>query len=392
MTIDRIQKIFSMLFLTQLASLMLSLAAAQILYALLLVSGIFLLIKTKEYHWTVVDTVVSLFVLVRILSIVFSEYPAVSNSALFREVVFYPYYFLASLYYHRTGHKGIRSVILTLGYSSAVVSLIAIIRVMAGISERGTSFTSGYMTLATHLSLAIALLLPYVLYGEKRERLLYFAPAVVIMLGGLLATFSRGAWVAVSIMLFISLFTGKRKIGYLVGILVLVFVLAIEPLRERIFSLGNPFGNDTGRFALWARAGSLLFTHPFLGFGPQSFGVLLNDRTSLADVNVSSWHNDFIQITIESGLGGFLLAVVLMILLLIAVYRSSLRRRESEKFRIYSYCLLFSAIGILFDNLLQGIYFSVLNAFLLKIVWAFSGYVLGGQSAGYTAESGEAAI
>ena len=112
------------------------------------------------------------------------------------------------------------------------------------------------------------------------------APVVALVGGGFVLSMMTGpgagaAWATVSI--------GLLAAGPRVLLLKLGWVLA---------------GNPIDRYILWNEGARLLGELPFFGFGPNSFAHILSENAlgSFTSRVPTSWHNDFLQTALESGL------------------------------------------------------------------------------------------
>src|SRR5262245_57424651 len=98
-----------------------------------------------------------------------------------------------------------------------------------------------YMTLAGVLSLVLLAGLPRLLPGGRRR--LTFVPLWLIMLAGLVATYTRGAWFGF-VGGVLSLFPASRRGRFLLAaglvVLVLVVLAGGDRLRHRVLSMGDP--------------------------------------------------------------------------------------------------------------------------------------------------------
>ena len=61
-----------------------------------------------------------------------------------------------------------------------------------------------------------------------------------------------------------------------------------------------------GRDTIWRGALMLIGEHPFVGFGPRTFLSVFPLFDQMTVRGVSSWHNDYLQVYMESGLLGLL--------------------------------------------------------------------------------------
>jgi O-antigen ligase len=159
--------------------------------------------------------------------------------------------------------------------------------------------------------------------------------AAVLICGGMIFAFSRGAVIALALTLpFALLFRAVRVRHLAVSVVVAISVLAATPhYSERIVSIGqvamqaigvgpvglrNADGASRGRMTEMKAAGMLFLDHPILGAGPglaphyyQHYAGLVGGKVR-ADTRRT--HNLFLQLAAETGIVGlsaFLLVVAL---------------------------------------------------------------------------------
>lgn len=186
--------------------------------------------------------------------------------------------------------------------------------------------------------LPIALALAYLAWlARARWRLLLLSGAAVLALGGLVASFSKGALLGLPFGLLVlgigiwrsrdATGTAQRDLplpawglGVVVGGAIVLIPLGLIALAsiaglERL----NPFGESTGiRLKLWASALAMLRDHALLGIGLDQFGRLYADyiHPTLAATNerfTSHPHNVLLDVWLRLGLMG-LVAVAWLLL------------------------------------------------------------------------------
>jgi O-antigen ligase len=173
---------------------------------------------------------------------------------------------------------------------------------------RARGLFSIYMTLAGVLSLVLLVTLPRLLPGASgRWRL---AGPWLVMLGGLLYTYTRGAWVGFATGTLTMVATIRRGRWMLVtGLLVLAgsALMAPDEMRRRVFSMANP--DEAGareRVYMWRSGLAMWGERPVLGVGP---GGVKRDypRYAMPEAfkkRTSHVHSTPLQILVERGLLG----------------------------------------------------------------------------------------
>jgi O-antigen ligase len=173
---------------------------------------------------------------------------------------------------------------------------------------RARGFFSIYMTLAGVLSLVLMASLPRLLPGAGHSRW-SFMPWVV-SLAGLLATYTRGAWMgfAAGVLTLLPL-TRKGRWLLLGGLIVLALAALAGPqeLRTRFLTMGDR--NDPTvreRVYMWRSGLTLWRSHPMLGVGP---GGVKREYEAYAlpeavKKRTGHVHNAPLQILVERGVLG----------------------------------------------------------------------------------------
>jgi putative inorganic carbon (HCO3(-)) transporter len=207
------------------------------------------------------------------------------------------------------------------------------------------------------LSMSIPLALGVVLSQNSWLRNVALG-SLAAQFGGLVLTYSRGAWLASMTSLFgLSLMEQRlRKPVFALGSTALIVFVAIAPLRHRVLSLISP-GTDVaieGRLRFMTDALKVGLERPFFGVG---YGRdRLREGVRQANPNADQFgfiphsHNLYTELLAETGLvglGAFLWMVVSNIARLIRRAQSELAAHE----RIGYLCLASSLIAFLVDGL-----------------------------------------
>jgi putative inorganic carbon (HCO3(-)) transporter len=159
--------------------------------------------------------------------------------------------------------------------------------------------------------------------------------AVLLSLGGLLLTMSRGALLGIAVGLMVSSYLAWRREsslaqrwGRTADILFLVLCLALALGLAILLSRPTPVdGSATSRPQLWSWAADLIADYPFTGSGLGS--TMMVHTTYLLIIHVgyiTHMHNVFLQIGVEQGVPG-MVAFLALLLLAIANLATAYRRR-----------------------------------------------------------------
>ncbi len=182
---------------------------------------------------------------------------------------------------------------------------------------------------------------------------------LVILGVGLLLTFSRSCWLAVTLVLTVMLLKRRPKLIGLIISVVIAVILIIPSGRDRIAQSLSPGEWSSGRVELWRVAFEHSGDHIIFGHGLGSFGTLVTPevRSKLPDTGVGDWHNQFLQIFMENGLIGLLVFIWLIFAFFIgcAEMLKKTSNPEARNAALGGIALLSSFIVIsLFDNTLNS--------------------------------------
>lgn len=184
---------------------------------------------------------------------------------------------------------------------------------------------------------------------SKKEFLLLFLTLFAIIL-----TFSRGGIIAIFLIILIqlmlkgfSLLVNKNKLISLKKVLsyliltiitlgIIIYLSNVEFIVEIIEKRMRTSNTGSGRFEIWTNGLSLFYDNCFIGIGIYNFqyynNLIFNDGHYM--------HNTHLEMLVESGIIGFTLYFLFLLLLLIELVKLSLKNNK------YIY-LLFSYISIL---------------------------------------------
>ena len=120
-------------------------------------------------------------------------------------------------------------------------------------------------------------------------------------------------------------FLWTRRAQILGGLVALVIVVTVAQLSDLLPPLRDYPGSFKVRTAYWRAGLAVIEESPFVGIGLDNFADAYAAKKRAADQETRRAHNDYIQITAETGLVGFLIYLAAWV----AFWRR-LRRREAE--------------------------------------------------------------
>lgn len=234
----------------------------------------------------------------------------------------------------------------------------------------------------------------YLIINHKVENKKQFYGKLILVLSnliiflGLLLTFSRAAWISLSVVMLVCchfVFRGRNKVAKKNLALFSVYCLLLTILIVSVFS--EPFLSRTGvveqrleskstteRLAYYKDSWELIKKNPILGVGVGNYTLAVHDL--LDPSRQPSWvyqpvHNVFVLIFAELGAVGFLLFLYLLFkVFLKSLYGDStkgwasnlrLEPSQSEGIKLFLFCFLILILTLgMFDHYLWTSYFGVM--------------------------------
>jgi O-antigen ligase len=248
-------------------------------------------------------------------------------------------------------------------------------------------FARGTYTNQDHYAGLLELVLPFaavypfaILYRDRDRHRSPGLPAIkacvplacaIIILIGILLSLSRGAFLASLAALIVAGALGiglrdariepsvkisawrKWMPSVLVAVVILLgFVfLPSDPLISRFSELANNEGisADT-RARIWHDSVELVKAFPWVGCGFGGYGsAFLRYKTVVPMLSVDYAHNDYLQVLAESGVAGFAIGFVLLLLILRAALRGAIYARSLDD-RLLSIACIASFTAILLHS------------------------------------------
>lgn len=351
-----------------------SIALLQIFTSSAIILWIVKIIVTKNYTFvkTPLDKIFLIFIAARILSIPLSLYPEISYIRFLKEIIFYTIFFVVTNEFDVTNRKKIILVLRLIIITGIVSSVYGCFNFLTGSVERATSLTGGYYTLGIYLTLVLSILL----FTKKGKNLIptnigwYFT--VLIIISGIICTLNRMHWVLMVFLIVISFIINKDKIlitGFI--LLVILSILIIPDIMNRFDLLINLMSNTSDRNIIYQAALDMVFNRPIFGHGLATFKEIFPSFDKVGDGAINSWHNDFIQIYMESGIVGLFSYVFLIISVLKIGYINIKRFFNNQFYKSISIGILISTTvlmitGGFFDPITSIIIFVMLG--LLSLI------------------------
>ena len=373
---NRLSKLSLWLALAAAGSILLGIAWSQILLALAL--G-FLLLSGLPLRWPRIAIPLGGFLVWTLLSLAFSPDPGFGMAQVRKMYVFLTLLVVFSAVRTMREARWLTYLWMGIGTFTAAKGLAQFLRDMATwaataghgdfyhfyIADRIRGFMSHWMTFSGQELFVLLILTAFVFFGPRdKGRLWIWLPCTAIVGIVLIASNTRGVWIAAVAAGFYLLWEWRRWTAAAMPVLiVLVALFGPAPIRERVDSLIHPHGttdSNEHRIIVWRTGWQMIKAHPLLGVGPDMvrkkevfFSYLPKDiALPLPEGFYEHAHNIYIQYAAERGIPATLFIVAAMAMAL-NDFRRALKRlapgRSTERF------LLQAAIAVIIGTAVGGI-------------------------------------
>ena len=211
---------------------------------------------------------------------------------------------------------------------------------------RITGFYSHWMTFSQTATIIAAALACYILFARRREGSGVWTGAGLVILAGLLLSFTRSAWLAVVVCaLYLLVLRRPRLVLAAPVVAAVAYFAAPDALRYRAESMG-PAANQS-RIIMWRTGLNMISDHPLVGVGPERVGARFSeyqpaDVGELPTAYYAHLHNVFIHFAAERGIPAALIVIWLFAQVLVDMRRGLLAVPPGRHDRRY---LLHAAIS-----------------------------------------------
>ncbi len=362
-------------------SFLISLFLVQLFGALLTFLWILEKFSEKQKAFDIFTLFILIYGSVRLISIIFSDFPEESIQSLYKEALFYFAFFSISFYLKIFDRYYLTKIIAWFTVASVVVAVIGIIKFNLDFDYRASSFSSGYMAFSTYLLAALPILIFSIALHNVTLNWLMRSLGISFILSGIITSLGR-VNIAIAVLIFLTgLALKKISLKEFITIIALTFFLCSISFYNNSFGLfgyrvSNPsLLSDRDILIKGAEHVFLKFKNPLLGYGPRSFNLIFPYMNELSDPRISSWHNDFIQLYFESGFLGLLSLCLLIFFPLFFGIKYLLKKAGNSSFKELILGIVVSItalmISALFSVFINSPVLSLVFAFLLALESAF---------------------
>jgi O-antigen ligase len=373
---DTLSDISNVLLYVFFFTLILSNTLAQGIAGVLTIILLFRLIITRGgcYKYTPLDIPFAIFIIVRFIS-TFMYYDLLTAIEIAgKRVLLYSVFFVITntIEHSEIYRMTIRYVMLMI-FSCVLGGFHAFYETVIEGVDRPGSFAGGYSRLAEFSS--ITLILSSFLRHNKKvfANNNIFLPVFFILLAILIITQSRAAWAGTFIAFLILTLKGDK---WIIPLVLIVFGLAfagIPSVRERALTLLNPVQHTSGRDIIWQEAVNKFFEKPVFGHGVKSMKLIASSDIQ----QYNTWHSDYLQIILESGIVGIVAYLSLSILIFLQCVNLLRNLSGEERDLIYGITACFVTMyfisffgGHIVEPVLSLLFFSLIgitSAYSVKV-------------------------
>lgn len=197
----------------------------------------------------------------------------------------------------------------------------------------------------------VILVISFLTSELNTTRKIFFTISAIILLTGILLTFSRGSWIALSVGLiyFFTRFKGSkdfRSLRYL-GFVFLVLIVVGFSFRQTIsdrLAVNNSNLQQTNRVYSYLTVQKIIESSPIFGLGTANFRIKRFDYDETTTGTIDSPDNMYLMTLAENGFIG----LILFAYLLKSVLGASKIKRINSDTRVYAIYLALQSIFVAF--------------------------------------------
>jgi putative inorganic carbon (HCO3(-)) transporter len=242
--------------------------------------------------------------------------------------------------------------------------------------------------MAGNLTLLIPLPLSWLLLNKNRKLWWISVLATIILLAMLVIlalTKSRGAWLALGVVLVSMLLIRWRRawIGVAVcGVIISIFIIPIglKPMVEALMTSSN-LSTLEGRQEVWSRALYMIQDFAFTGVGLGTFEDVADAMYPFflsSPGSIHHAHNLFLQIAVDLGIPGLIAWLAVLSVSFVSawqLYRYGLTSMERD-IAILGFALLYSQVGLIVHGLTDSVTWGMVK--IAPLVWVLWGVTAAG--------------
>ena len=211
------------------------------------------------------------------------------------------------------------------------------------VSTRASATFDNPLILATYLIIVLPVSIYSLFELKQKWQRVTAGVCVLLIFGGIAATYSRGAYLAVIVMLVVLMFLGKKQAIGIAALFAGILLILPQSVYQRLFAILQLDVSTVTRLAIWGGCLKVFTENPLFGVGAGTENVttLLQNRFG---INQPHAHSLYFELLVEGGLISILFFVAVLSLL---VYDLFYLLRSGRQWRRMGVAYLASLAGFL---------------------------------------------
>ena len=239
--------------------------------------------------------------------------------------------------------------------------------------SRATATFDNPLILATFLVMAAPLCVFGMIYFRHSVNRTISTVCLLLTIGGILCTESRGAYIAVALAVLTLLVSNKKVFLKLIPFIIILAIglPLILVIRFKNSPAGDLLTSNNSRMSIWKCSFGIFLEHPIIGLGAgtENLHQLIIQRLGTDRAHA---HNLFLQVAVEGGIIGIIFVTAIITIIVKNLY--SLFHLKDNKYRPYAVVYTSAFIGFismsLFEHTLQTPKEMMIFFFLLGFIEA----------------------
>lgn len=235
----------------------------------------------------------------------------------------------------------------------------------AGVRTRVFSILTSPNIMGSLMTLAAPICFSFVLTAKNLGQKAVFGFFTAMMIGSLVFTFSRGAWIGFAIAVGIYVLLKDKRLIVPAVFAAVFIVIAVPSVGDRISYMLSPEYIESslkgGRLVRWITGLRILEISPVFGVGLGEFGgavAMNNGAVQLVDTNVVKtfyMDNYYLKTAVETGIVGLTAFVFLMWQVIICSIRT-IHITHDKKLKELEIGILAGMLGVIVHNWVENVF------------------------------------
>jgi O-antigen ligase len=237
------------------------------------------------------------------------------------------------------------------------------------ISTRVFSIVKSCNLLGSILVLCIPIAIAMIYASKTRIEKILYCICTIVMLACMAFTYSRGAWIALTVGIFIfSLLKDKRILAICAGVLVLLPVIMPSLVTRLLYLFTSDYAQKSaqgGRIERWGKAVEYGMKHPFKGLGIGRFGGATASIHNMP--NTFYTDNYYVKTFAENGIIGLVIFIILLVFVVKQGFGIVKLCRGKLYFESISIGIYAGVVGVIVNNAVENVFE---NAIMTTYFWS----------------------